>query len=300
MRSLPAQVIDEVAKIIRDKESQITLALAAFISGGHVLIEDAPGTGKTTLARALGHHLSLDWKRLQCTNDTMPSDILGVNIFDTQTDKFIFRQGPVFAQLFLADELNRAPSKSQSALLEAMAERQASIDGVAYELPKPFIMIATQNPGEQIGVSPLPESQLDRFAVSFSLGLPSADTEIDLLRELKTGDALALLSAPIITTEAFINIQRQAREVEASDTILTYLQTLATHIRQGLMPNLSVRALMQIKSLAQSMALIEGRTYVVPEDIQAVMVPALRHRLTTKSLEFETRLSELVTEIAVP
>ena len=169
-----AAVVEAVELVVRDKTDQIRLALAAMLSGGHVLIEDAPGMGKTSLARALAHHLQLDWKRLQCTNDTTPSDIVGVNMFDPKSGDFDFRSGPVFTQLLLADELNRAPSKSQSALLEAMAERQVTIDGAGRQLPDPFIVIATQNPTEQIGVSPLPESQLDRFAVSFSLGLPAS------------------------------------------------------------------------------------------------------------------------------
>ncbi|MDD9841613.1 MAG: AAA family ATPase [Alphaproteobacteria bacterium] len=293
-------VIDAVLLSVRDKRPQIELALAAFLSGGHVLIEDAPGTGKTSLARALGHHLSLERKRLQCTNDTMPSDILGVNIFDPQTGSFTFRRGPLFSQLILVDELNRAPSKSQSALLEAMAERQASIDGVRYDLPDPFILIATQNPAEHIGVSPLPESQLDRFAVSFSLGLPSPQTEADILMQAQAGIESDLSQPPILAKGDFQHLCTLCQTVQTNASVIAYLQKLANHIRAALFPNLSVRALMQIKNLAQARAFIKGRDYTVPEDIQTVLIGALRHRLPLEANETEARIPELIAEIDVP
>jgi len=293
-------VIDAVLLSVRDKRPQIELALAAFLSGGHVLIEDAPGTGKTSLARALGHYLSLERKRLQCTNDTMPSDILGVNIFDPQTGNFTFRRGPLFSQLILVDELNRAPSKSQSALLEAMAERQASIDGVRYDLPDPFILIATQNPAEHIGVSPLPESQLDRFAVSFSLGLPSPQTEADILMDAQAGIETDLSQPPILAKGEFKHLCTLCQTVQTSETVIAYLQKLANHIRAAIFPNLSVRALIQIKNLAQARAFIKGRDYTVPEDIQTVLIGALRHRLPIETSEVEARLPELIAEIEVP
>lgn len=293
-------VIDAVLLSVRDKRPQIELALAAFLSGGHVLIEDAPGTGKTSLARALGHHLSLERKRLQCTNDTMPSDILGVNIFDPQTGSFTFRRGPLFSQLILVDELNRAPSKSQSALLEAMAERQASIDGVRYDLPDPFILIATQNPAEHIGVSPLPESQLDRFAVSFSLGLPSQQTEADILMDAQAGIETDLSQPPILAKDDFQHLCMLCQTVQTSATVIAYLQKLAAHIRAAIFPNLSVRALIQIKNLAQARAFIKGRDYTVPEDIQTVLIGALRHRLPIEANQVEARLPELIAEINVP
>ena len=293
-------VIDAVLLSVRDKRPQIELALAAFLSGGHVLIEDAPGTGKTSLARALGHHLSLERKRLQCTNDTMPSDILGVNIFDPQTGSFTFRRGPLFSQLILVDELNRAPSKSQSALLEAMAERQASIDGVRYDLPDPFILIATQNPAEHIGVSPLPESQLDRFAVSFSLGLPSQQTEADILMHAQAGIETDLSQPPILAKGDFQHLCTLCQTVQTNASVIAYLQKLANHIRAAIFPNLSVRALMQIKNLAQARAFIKGRDYTVPEDIQTVLIGALRHRLPLEANETEARIPELIAEIDVP
>lgn len=295
-------VIDAINDIVRDKKDQIELALAAFLSGGHVLIEDTPGTGKTSLAQAFGHHLNLDWKRLQCTNDTMPSDIIGVNVFDPQSGNFTFRQGPLFTELMLVDELNRAPSKSQSALLEAMAEGQASIDGRRYALPEPFLLIATQNPTEQIGVSPLPESQLDRFAVSFTLGLPSAETEAEIIASAESGFSGDINGEPVLPEGAFLTLCERRKDIICDAKIVTYLQDIATAVRGALLPHLSVRALIQIKGLAQAHALIAGRDYVAPEDIQKMIPGALRHRFTQNTGKNDAldKLQDILTSIAVP
>lgn len=295
-----ADVVDAVLVSVRDKRPQVRLALAAMLSGGHVLIEDAPGMGKTSLARALGYHLQLNWSRLQCTNDTTPSDIVGVNMFDPKSGDFAFRQGPVFTQLLLADELNRAPSKSQSALLEAMAERQVTVDSTSYALPEPFIVIATQNPTEQIGVSPLPESQLDRFALSFSLGLPSADVEADILRAAQSGAEQFEHGTPVLAAGAFNALCAKCHEIGFSDPIIAYVQQLAAQLRSASLPNLSVRALIQIKGLAQAHAMIEGRDYCLPEDVQAVFVPALQHRLGPVTGASAAMLSDIVQAVAAP
>ena len=295
-----ADVVEAVLVTVRDKREQVRLALAAMLSGGHVLIEDAPGMGKTSLARALGHHLQLDWSRLQCTNDTTPSDIVGVNIFDPKSGDFAFRQGPVFTQLLLADELNRAPSKSQSALLEAMAERQVTVDGASYTLPEPFIVIATQNPTEQIGVSPLPESQLDRFAISFSLGLPASDIEADILRAAQSGQEIFEQGAPVLAAGELNTLCRKCHDIAFSEPIIAYVQQLATQLRSASLPNLSVRALIQIKGLAQAHAMIEGRDYCLPEDVQAVFVPALQHRLGPVTGASAAMLSDIVHAVAAP
>ena len=294
-----ADVVRAVEKTVRDKTDQVKLALAAMLSGGHVLIEDAPGMGKTSLARALAYHLQLDWKRLQCTNDTTPSDIVGVNMFDPQSGDFEFRAGPVFTQLLLADELNRAPSKSQSALLEAMAERQVTIDGSARQLPDPFIVIATQNPTEQIGVSPLPESQLDRFAVSFSLGLPAAAIEADILRAAKAGEEDFEQGEAVLKPGAFSGLRAQCAEILFNDAMVDYLQQLAARLRETALPHLSVRALIQIKGLAQAHAMIEGRDFCVPEDVQAIFVPALQHRLGPVSDASAAQLIDLLSQVEV-
>ncbi len=295
-----ADVVKAVLVTVRDKEEQVCLALAAMLSGGHLLVEDAPGMGKTSLARALGHHLQLGWSRLQCTNDTTPSDIVGVNIFDPKSGDFQFRQGPVFTQLLLADELNRAPSKSQSALLEAMAERQVTIDGSSFALPEPFIVIATQNPTEQIGVSPLPESQLDRFSISFSLGLPSDTVESNILRDAVSGEENFEQGEPILDAGDFNLLRRKCAQITFSDAIINYLQALATQLRATSLPNLSVRALIQIKGLAQAHAMIEARDYCLPEDIQAVFTPALRHRLGPASGASIALLQDILQQVDVP
>ena len=294
-----AAVVEAVEHIVRDKTEQIRLALAAMLSGGHVLIEDAPGMGKTSLARALAHHLQLDWKRLQCTNDTTPSDIVGVNMFDPRSGDFDFRSGPVFTQLLLADELNRAPSKSQSALLEAMAERQVTIDGTGRQLPDPFIVIATQNPTEQIGVSPLPESQLDRFAISFSLGLPARAIEGDILRAATAGEEDFEQGTPVLALGAFLGLRDACSKIGFNDAMVAYVQELATRLRATLLPNLSVRALIQIKGLAQAHAMIEGRHFCVPEDVQAVFAAALQHRLGPVSEGSGTPLRDILQQVEV-
>jgi MoxR-like ATPase len=220
-------------------------------------------------------------------------------MFDPKSGDFAFRSGPVFTQLLLADELNRAPSKSQSALLEAMAERQVTIDGAAQLLPDPFIVIATQNPTEQIGVSPLPESQLDRFAVSFSLGLPSGDVEADILRNATAGEEDFEQGTPVLTGGEFIALRDACAAIQFNDAMVTYLQALATRLRAAALPNLSVRALIQMKGLAQAHAMIEGRDYVVPEDMQAVFVPALQHRLGPVSDSSAAQLTDLLQQVDV-
>lgn len=295
-----AEVVSAVLGAVRDKEEQVRLALAAMLSGGHLLIEDAPGMGKTSLARALGYHLQLDWSRLQCTNDTTPSDIVGVNIFDPKSGDFDFRQGPVFTQVLLADELNRAPSKSQSALLEAMAERQVTVDGASFTLPDPFIVIATQNPTEQIGVSPLPESQLDRFAVSFSLGLPSDAVEADILRDAVSGKENFEHGTPVLLAGDFNKLRRQSTQIIFNDAIIGYLQNLAARLRAASLPNLSVRALIQVKGLAQAHAMIDGRNYCRPEDVQAVFVPALQHRMGPVTGASIALLLDILQQVEVP
>jgi MoxR-like ATPase len=237
---------------------------------------------------------------LQCTNDTTPSDIVGVNIFDPKSGDLDFRQGPVFTQVLLADELNRAPSKSQSALLEAMAERQVTVDGSSFTLPDPFIVIATQNPTEQIGVSPLPESQLDRFAVSFSLGLPSDTVEAEILRDAVSGEENFEHGTPVLSARDFNKLRGQCTQIIFNDAVIGYLQNLAARLRATSMPNLSVRALIQVKGLAQAHAMIDGRDYCRPEDVQAVFVPALQHRMGPVTGASIALLQDILQQVEVP
>ena len=295
-----ADVVNAVLVTVRDKEEQVRLALAAMLSGGHLLVEDAPGMGKTSLARALGHHLQLDWSRLQCTNDTTPSDIVGVNIFDPKSGDFQFRQGPVFTQLLLADELNRAPSKSQSALLEAMAERQVTVDGSSFALPEPFIVIATQNPTEQIGVSPLPESQLDRFAVSFSLGLPSDAVESDILRDAVSGEENFEQGEPVLAAGDFNVLRRQCAKLPLAMPLSLICRRWRRNCVPPACPIYRSGRLIQVKGLAQAHAMIEGRDYCQPEDVQAVFVPALRHRLGPVSGANIALLQDILQQVDVP
>lgn len=297
-----SDILDTLNNTLRDKPVQVKLALASLLTGGHILIEDVPGTGKTSLARAFAHHLGLASARLQCTNDTLPSDIIGVNIFDSDGAQFTLRKGVVFTQLLLADELNRAPSKSQSALLEAMAEKQVSIDGVVYCLPEPFIVIATQNPQEQIGVSPLPESQLDRFAMSFSLGRPAPAIEADILR---TSHAVQPLPPPLLMAGQFQELMQMAINIHVSDRIIDYIQTLAMKCRTTFLPTLSVRALMHTKGLAQAYALIEQRDYVIPEDVQEILIGTWCHRASSENMmlnntQTHDALIDVIESVKVP
>jgi len=274
-------VLQALSGIVLGKERQLRLALACLLARGHLLIEDVPGVGKTTLALALARVFGLDFHRVQFTSDLLPADILGVSIFDAPTATFRFHPGPVFSEVVLADEINRASPKTQSALLEAMEERQVTSDGATRALPDPFFVVATQNPGEQIGTYPLPESQLDRFLMKLSLGYPSRDAERALLIEPERRDLLADLP-PVIGTVQLREFQRQVRSVRTSSALVEYLMALirATREHRALRHGLSPRAGLALKHAAQAWALLEGRTGVIPEDVQAVFVAVAAHRLT--------------------
>jgi MoxR-like ATPase len=266
--------------IILGKEPQLRLALTCLIARGHLLIEDIPGVGKTTLALALAKVLGLDFQRVQFTSDLLPADILGVSIFEQASSSFRFHPGPVFAQIMLADEVNRASPKTQSALLEAMEERQVTAEGETRRLPEPFFVIATQNPAHQIGVFPLPESQLDRFLMRLSLGYPPVVAERALLMDRDRRDLLSEL-APSLRAAELLELQAQARDVKTSPALVEYLLALlrATREHAGLRQGLSPRAGLALRRAAQAFALIDGRSAVIPEDVQAVFVPCVSHRL---------------------
>jgi len=269
------------AGVILDKQNELELALACLISGGHLLVEDIPGVGKTTLVKTLAKLIGLGYSRIQFTNDLLPGDILGTSIYDPDSKAFVFHRGPIFAQLVLADELNRATPKTQSACLQAMEERCVTVDGITHDLPEPFFLIATQNPRQQIGTFPLPESQLDRFLMRLTLGYPSRAAERMLLLGESRLDLLEKLE-PVASPIDLLEMRRQATMVRASDGILNYIQDLIRHTRERLpsgSTGLSPRGALSLISAARAWSFMQRRTMILPEDVQAVAVPVMSHRL---------------------
>ncbi len=273
-------VAAQVSEVIVGKDLQIRQALVCLMAGGHLLIEDVPGVGKTTLAHALAISLGLQFNRVQFTSDLLPADVIGISIFDRDKKQFQFHPGPLFTEVLLADEINRATPKTQSALLEAMEERRVSADGVTRALPQPFFVIATQNPSHQIGTYPLPESQLDRFLMCLSLGYPDAAAERALLLGEDRRRLLQSLPAAMQPTE-LLSAQQALRQVHASAALIDYLQALVLASRQNGMfaEGLSPRAAIALLQAARAWAVMEGRNHVIPEDLQAVIVPVAAHRL---------------------
>ena len=266
--------------VILGKPNQVRLALTALIGGGHLLLEDLPGMGKTTLAHGLANVFGLDYKRVQFTSDLLPADVIGATVFDGKTSEFNFRPGPIFSEIFLADELNRATPRAQSALLEAMEERQVSIDGESHNLPNPFFVIATQNPQSQSGTFPLPESQLDRFLLRVSLGYPTPEVERQLLMG-KHGRSSLKAMQTCISQEQLLALQGQVPKIKMTDALLDYVQRLIaqTRDRDLCLLGLSPRGALALIRSAQSWALIQGRDHVLPEDVQAVFIAVAGHRL---------------------
>jgi MoxR-like ATPase len=274
------QVIDQVGRIILGKEVQIRLTLACLLARGHLLIEDIPGVGKTTLAHALASTLGLKFQRIQFTSDLLPADITGVSIFERESATFKFHPGPIFAQMVLADEVNRATPKAQSALLEAMEEHQVTTEGETRPLPEPFFVIATQNPSYQVGTFPLPESQLDRFLMCLHLGYPDARAERLLLEGRDRRELVAEL-APHVTVGELSDLQQSVRQVYAAPALFDYLQALIAHTRQSaeLTTGLSPRCALNLLNAARAWAFLDARNFVLPEDVQAVLPGVVRHRV---------------------
>jgi MoxR-like ATPase len=273
-------VIRQASQVILGKERQIRLALACLLSRGHLLIEDVPGVGKTTLAHVLARSLGLQFQRIQFTADMLPADILGVSVYDRDTSSFKFHPGPIFTQLILADEVNRATPKTQSALLEAMEEHQVTAEGETRRLPEPFFVIATQNPSHQVGTFPLPESQLDRFQMRIELGYPDRDAERALLQGEDRRDMIEHME-PAIDAGDLGALQLAARGVHAAPALVDYVQALVEHSRRApeFVAGLSPRAALALLASARAWALIEGRDRVLPEDVQAVLPGVAGHRL---------------------
>ena len=280
MTQLTDKIIAQACQVILGKEPEIRLALACLLARGHLLIEDLPGVGKTTLAHVLAHTLGLQYNRIQFTSDLLPADILGVSIYDKHQGGFHFQPGPIFAQLILADEVNRATPKAQSALLEAMEEQQVTIEGETRALPTPFFVIATQNPTYQIGTFPLPESQLDRFLMSLSLGYPDRAAERGILAGADRRDLLKALT-PCLNSGQLQSLQDAARKVHVSEALLDYLQALLAFSRQSgkFSAGLSPRAGLALLHSAQAWALMAGRDHVIPEDVQTVLPHVAGHRI---------------------
>ena len=299
------RAVNALETIILGKPTQVRLCVACLLARGHLLIEDVPGVGKTTLAHALAHVLGLAWQRVQFTSDLLPADIIGVSIFDRAGQQFHFRQGPIFTQLLLADEVNRASPRTQSALLEAMEERQISADATTHPLPEPFFVVATQNPHEQLGTFALPESQLDRFLMRVTLGYPDSMHERELLRSGERREMLPSIAAAL-TPDVVIRIQSHVRSVYVSDAVLDYAQALITRTRErmDLKLGLSPRAGQGLIRAAQAWTYIAKRRAVLPEDIQAVLPAVVSHRLerreTSANDDGTSLANELIKAVPVP
>lgn len=289
MQQLISKVLNQINSIVIGKEQEVKLSLACLLAKGHILIEDLPGMGKTTLAQVLATTMGLSYQRSQFTSDLLPADVIGVSILNPQTHTFELHKGPIFNQVVLADEINRASPKTQSALLEAMEERQVSIDGVTYELPNPFFVIATQNPLFHAGTYPLPESQLDRFMMRLTLGFPDRDAEKRILR-----DEVGRQSAPsetLVNESQLAQLQEAAAQVTASDSLLDYVVELLqqSRIDEAQVNPLSPRAGKALLAAAKAWAFMDERDYLLPEDIQAVFVAVAEHRLDTGFTQSESR-----------
>ena len=297
------EVLAHSGDFIIGKESKIKLAMTCILARGHLLIEDIPGVGKTTMVKYLSRALGLKQGRIQFTNDLLPSDILGVHIFDQSSGNFTFKQGPIFSQMILADELNRAPPKTQSALLQVMEEYHVTLDGENYDLSPPFFVVATQNPNEQIGTNLLPEGQMDRFLMRLHLGIPERSDELNLLRGEKIQDKLEKIS-PILSPEEIIDHQKKVNNVFSSDTILNYIIDILSHTRvNDKLTSLSPRAGLDIVRASKAWAYLEERDHVIPEDVQRVTPSVIGHRITPhhlKAIDYGQKLTaDIIKDIEV-
>jgi MoxR-like ATPase len=302
-----SKIIGNIEKVIIGKRQQVSLAIVSYFCEGHILLEDVPGVAKTMLARALARSVGCTFKRIQCTPDLLPTDVTGVSVFNQKTAEFEFRPGPIFAQTVLADEINRATPRTQSALLEAMAERRVTVDGQTYNLKPPFLVVATQNPIDHEGTFPLPEAQLDRFLIRLSLGYPGAEEESKMLQRLQHGHPIDELN-PIVSAAEVVACQDAIREVFVDDKIRRYLLSIVLKTREHEDVHLggSPRASIALFRTGQALAAISGRNFVLPDDIKRMAAPVLGHRLILKP---ESRLrkvtpasviNEIVPEVPVP
>jgi MoxR-like ATPase len=307
VNDLSKRIIANVEKAIVGKRKQLILSLVSWLSGGHILLEDVPGVAKTMLARALARSLGCNFKRIQCTPDLLPTDITGASVFNPKTVQFEFRPGPLFTQILLADEINRATPRSQAALLEAMAEGRVTVDGVTHDLKEPFLVIATQNPIDHEGTFPLPEAQLDRFLMKFSLGYPAMEEELRMLELLQRAHPIDTLQ-PVATAEELVAAQHAVRDVFVDPKVQQYLLQIVHDSRshEALTLGGSPRASIALYRSSQAMAAILGRSYVLPDDVKKVAASVMGHRLILKpesrlrKVTTDKILDQIISEIAVP
>lgn len=304
------RVQQSVQSVIRGKDEVIQLTLVGLFARGHLLIEDVPGVGKTTLAHSLARSFNCTFQRLQFTSDLLPSDVVGIGVFSQSTQRFEFRQGPIFANIVLADEINRTTPKTQSALLEAMNENQVTVDNRTYPLPRPFMVVATQNPIEHHGTYPLPESQMDRFLMRIRVGYPTLESEKEILRNFADSEPLAKIE-PVMNAEEVIEVQQAVRRVVVDEELMNYTLAIVEKTRQHeyLSLGVSPRGSMSLYRAAQAMAVMEGRTYCIPDDFKRLVIPVFSHRcivssryLSTmkKSDQSEAILNEIIESTPVP
>jgi len=313
----PLEAVDKINRlqtaietVIKGKPEAVRLGIVGLIAGGHLLIEDVPGVGKTTLAHAMARALRCTFQRIQFTSDLLPSDVIGLSVFNQHTSVFEWKPGPIFANVVLADEINRTTPKTQSALLEAMAERHVTAEGVTHPLPAPFIVLATQNPIEHHGTYPLPESQLDRFMLRLRIGYPSTEDEKQILRDREYQDPLEELQ-PVMTAAEIVELQRSVAEVSVDDALVEYLMRIVAATRESEMLDLGVspRATLALFRAAQALALSEERSYCIPDDIKRLVIPTFAHRILVstrfssslrRSEEAEAVLREIMKTVSVP
>ncbi len=304
------KLLENISKVIIGKEEVIKLTLVSLFCEGHLLIEDLPGMGKTTLAKAIAHSINCSFKRIQFTSDLLPSDILGINIFNQSTGKFQFEKGPIFANIVLADEINRTTPKTQSALLEAMNEGSVTIENISYELPKPFMVIATQNPSEHHGTFPLPESQLDRFFLKIEIGYPGQEEEKDIIKNIPSKNLLENIK-PVLGKNEIIEMQKKVPEIYADESILDYIIEIinGTRFNPKIEIGVSPRGSIYLFKASQALAMINGRDFVIPDDVKKIAPYVLPHRIILRSRESgkinsfrenKKIIEEILEEVPVP